>query len=74
MIDQSNTNDDDAALRLPEVIRRTGLSRSEIYRRIKAGTFPQPQKRGPKINVWRLGAIRAFNTNPNLDAEACELI
>jgi len=27
-------------LRLPEVRRRTGLSRSEIYRRMAAGTFP----------------------------------
>lgn len=27
-------------LRLPEVLYLTGLSRSNIYRKIKAGTFP----------------------------------
>lgn len=30
--------------RMPEVIRRTGLSKSEIYRRIDAGTFPAARK------------------------------
>jgi len=29
-------------LRLPEVINRVGLSRSSIYTKIAAGTFPQP--------------------------------
>jgi predicted DNA-binding transcriptional regulator AlpA len=29
-------------LRLPEVVARTGLARSSIYRRIGEGTFPAP--------------------------------
>jgi prophage regulatory protein len=28
--------------RLPEVLRRTGLSRSTLYARIKEGRFPRP--------------------------------
>lgn len=33
-------------LRLPDVIERTGLSRSSIYLRIANGTFPTPVKLG----------------------------
>ena len=33
-------------VRLPEVIRRTGISRSEVYRRIALGSFPRPLKLG----------------------------
>ena len=33
-------------VRLPEVVRRTGISRSEVYRRISLGTFPKPLKLG----------------------------
>ena len=33
-------------IRLPEVMRRTGLSKSTIYARIKARTFPQPVRLG----------------------------
>lgn len=29
-------------LRFPEVVTRTGLSRSSVYGRIKAGDFPAP--------------------------------
>ena len=28
------------ALRLPQVIHKTGISRSQLYRMVKAGTFP----------------------------------
>ncbi len=38
--------------RLPEVKRRTGLSRSEIYRRIAAGDFPKPVKLGERASAW----------------------
>lgn len=39
-------------LRLPEVIERTGLSRSTIYRGIAEGWFPGPVKIGPRISAW----------------------
>lgn len=38
-------------LRLPEVIRRSGLTKSTIYERIKAGTFPAPGKEG-RSSLW----------------------
>lgn len=72
MIDQSETREGN--LRMPEVVKRTGLSRSEIYRRIASKRFPKPQRLGPKILVWPVAAIRAFNENPHLDSDAYELL
>lgn len=34
--------------RMPSVLDRTGLSESEVRRRMKANTFPQPVKLGPR--------------------------
>lgn len=53
-------NGEQPPLRLPEVIRRTSLSRSEIYRRMKEGRFPSGRKLGPKIRVWSSVAIDRF--------------
>jgi len=39
-------------LRLPSVSERVGLSRSQIYKLIQQGEFPEPIKLGPKISVW----------------------
>lgn len=35
-----------AFLKLNEVVRRTGLSRSTVYNRVQDGSFPQPVKLG----------------------------
>lgn len=34
-------------LRLPQVLARTGLSRSSMYDRLKSGSFPAGYKLGP---------------------------
>jgi prophage regulatory protein len=39
-------------LRLPEVKRRTGLSRSSIYNRIAAGDFPRGFSLGGRARGW----------------------
>jgi len=44
-------------VRLPEVRRRTGLSKSELYRRIRKGTFPRPNKLGYRTVAWPLAEI-----------------
>lgn len=38
--------------RLPSVKARTGLGRSEIYRRISCGEFPGPIKLGARASAW----------------------
>jgi prophage regulatory protein len=39
-------------LRLPEVKKNTGLSRSTIYLRISQGTFPKPVNLGGRAVGW----------------------
>lgn len=41
-----------AILRLPIVKARTGLSRSTIYQRVSAGTFPKPVNLGARAVGW----------------------
>jgi prophage regulatory protein len=47
-------------LRLPQVKARTGLSRSEIYRRVSAGTFPAPVKLGERATAWPEHEVSAW--------------
>lgn len=46
--------------RLPQVRARTGLSRSEIYRRIALGEFPAPIKLGLRASAWSKQEIDAW--------------
>ena len=45
--------------RLPEVLRRTGLSKSTVYSRVKAGEFPRPIPLGGRIVGWLSSEIDA---------------
>lgn len=54
------TNTDIALIRLPDVIRRTGLSKSSIYAKEAAGEFPRRVKQGPRTTCWRLDEIIAY--------------
>ncbi len=44
-------------LRLPDVEARTGLKKSAIYAGMKAGTFPQCLKLGPRAAAWPQSSI-----------------
>lgn len=47
-------------IRLSEVKRRTGLSRSTIYANIKNGTFPKQCKPSVGVSAWKESDINAF--------------
>ena len=47
-------------LRLPQVKARTGLSRSEIYRRVQSGDFPAPVKLGERASAWPEHEVTAW--------------
>lgn len=49
-----------ALIRLPEVRRLVGLSRSEVYRRISAGEFPKPVSLGSRAIAFVRGEVLAF--------------
>jgi prophage regulatory protein len=42
----------DSLLRLDAVKARTGLSRSDVYRRIAEGTFPRPVNLSKRMAAW----------------------
>lgn len=47
-------------LRLPEVKNMTGLSKTEIYRRVKAGTFPKQIRVSQRVAVWPLSRVQTW--------------
>ena len=49
-------------LRLPDVLARTGMKRSWVYREIAAGRFPKPVKIG-RASGWDSDAIEAYLTD-----------
>jgi prophage regulatory protein len=49
---QNETPSIPTIIRLPEVLRRIGLSRPTVYRMMKAGTFPQQVKLGAAAVGW----------------------
>jgi prophage regulatory protein len=59
-VQEVNMTTRNSFIRLPRVEERTGLSRSEIYRRMREGTFPQSHKLGSKTTVWLDADIDAW--------------
>ena len=49
---EQRTNPPTRFLRLPEVLERTGLSRSTIYVRLAEGSFPRPVPLGARAVGW----------------------
>ena len=48
------STEENRVVRLPEVMRLTGLSKATIHRRYRDGMFPQPLRLGPQsIGWWR---------------------
>jgi prophage regulatory protein len=54
----------DRILRLNTVLNRTGLSRSTLYRKMQAGTFPQNVKISARCAGWRQSAVEEWLRNP----------
>ncbi len=50
----------DKILRLPEVLERTGLARTTIYRKAGDGSFPPPKKLGGRAAGWYESDIVAW--------------
>ena len=51
------TGTTDRLLRLSEVRARCGLSRSSVYRQMRAGAFPEPLRVGVRAVRWRESEI-----------------
>ena len=60
--------DVDPALALPAVLRATGLSRSALWRQVRARTFPLPIRLAPRRIGWRASAVKAWlDSRPTVD-------
>ena len=53
----------DPMLRPLEVMARTGLSRTTLWRRVRAGTFPPPLSLGENAIGWPASAIDEWLTS-----------
>ncbi|MDQ7979140.1 AlpA family phage regulatory protein [Paraburkholderia sp. SARCC-3016] len=62
-----------AIMRRAEVESETGSSRSTIYQRIKAGTFPEQVHLGTRSVAWRVADIEAFLSSP-VDYKAADAV
>ncbi|QTH21964.1 AlpA family phage regulatory protein [Rhizorhabdus wittichii] len=54
----------DNILRRPEVLQRTGLSRSTLQRKIANGTFPAQFKLSERCSGWYESAVNEWVANP----------
>jgi prophage regulatory protein len=45
------------ALRCPQVLERTGLSKTHLYRLIQQNKFPAPRKLSERVSAWDEVAI-----------------
>lgn len=52
-----NLNADDPILRLGDVVKQTGLSKSSLYRMMKEEKFPQPIRLTEYATGWLLSDI-----------------
>lgn len=53
-------------IRLKAMLAPSGpipLSKSTVWARVKAGTFPAPTKLSPRVTAWRVEDIRSFIAN-----------
>lgn len=47
-------------IRLPEVMRDTGLGRSSIYKQISKGDFPRPVNIGGRSVAWVSDEVKSW--------------
>lgn len=47
-------------LRQPQVLGLVPISKSTLWRRVQAGTFPEPIKLSERITAWRVEDVRQW--------------
>jgi prophage regulatory protein len=56
-VEASHSYKSDTLIRLPEVVRRTGLSRATLYRLAAKGAFPRQVKLSVSASAWSSRAV-----------------
>ena len=57
-------------LRLPQVLQFIPFSKSNLWARVRDGSFPAPVKLGPRVTAWRVADIRALIERLSKQGEA----
>lgn len=47
-------------LRVSQIVRILPLSRSTVWRKVRAGTFPRPVKLSDNVTAWPVTDLRAW--------------
>jgi prophage regulatory protein len=50
----------DYYVRIKDVVQITGLSRTSVYRMLKAGNFPKPYNLSERCVAWRISALKEW--------------
>jgi len=58
------TEPQECLIRLKVVLKRTGLSRSTMYRKVEEGTFPSQIRISARCVAWCESAVEAWLRNP----------
>lgn len=58
------TDQPDRILRIAEVLKRTGLTRSTLYRKVASGSFPKNVGISTRCVGWRESDLHAWMHNP----------
>ncbi|MFN7040873.1 MAG: helix-turn-helix transcriptional regulator [Acidovorax temperans] len=58
--ESDGVGEDDRLIRLPEVLRLTGMCRSALYNQMALGQFPRSIKIGPRAASWSLNEVRRW--------------
>jgi prophage regulatory protein len=58
------TDTSNRIIRLPAVLDKTGLSRSTVYRKMEAGTFPRNLQLSKRCAGWREADVDVWIRNP----------
>jgi prophage regulatory protein len=56
----------DRILRIGNVLKITGLSRSTLYRKVQRGEFPKQIKLSERCSGWRQSSVHAWMSDPML--------
>jgi prophage regulatory protein len=60
MTAQTQDRTSERAVRIPEVLYRVGISRTQLYRLIARGDFPPPIRLSDRISIWRQHDVDAW--------------
>ena len=53
-------SDDEEFWRIPIVKEKTGMSKTDIYRKIQQGSFPRSHRRSHRVAVWFATEVREW--------------